>query len=718
MKTSKISRRTFLKAAGLTGTALFVGLYFPTSAEEAEIATADAVAASDIELNAWIHIGTNGRVTLFSHRAEMGQGAYQAIPQIIAEELEVDLADIKIRFAPGNRQKYGNQVTGGSSTVSSSYMNLLQLGASAREMLISAAASSWKVPKSECYAQSGHVLHRPSGKKVHYGELVGVAAKLEVPKDVVLKKRADYKLIGKPLHRQDTPLKTNGKAVFGLDFKLPGMLYAVVERNPRLRGKLVRFDASAALQVPGVKKVFKIQTGVYETFRDGVAVVADNTWAAMRGRKALKIEWDDSGFDHVSTAQIYQQQKELVKSKEGLFAKKQGDPDAILASASNKLDIVYETPYQSHCAMEPLNCVAYYQPDKLELWGPMQAPEWIQDYMMAQFKLPKEKVIVNLTFLGGGFGRKALMDYPHEACLISKEMGVPVQVVWTREDDITQGPHRAGVTYRCQGAVENGQMSALKFTMAGQNVSHWQGGSKTEANGNTTEGFLAPYFKTIKNVSFADVLFETPIPNTWWRSVYASTNAFAYESFLNEMAHLAGDDPLEFRRNYLLEEREQRLLTKMAKVTEWENRKKGDGLGIAVAECFGTTVGQVVKVSKTQNGRIKIDKVWAIVGCGWYVNPDIIHAQVEGSILMALGASTTHKITFNDGLVEQRNFYDYPMPRINDMPNVEIHIMENNEKACGIGEAGLPPFAPALTEAIYDLTGKRIRKLPFNLNMF
>ncbi|MCE7054276.1 molybdopterin-dependent oxidoreductase [Algoriphagus sp. AGSA1] len=715
MSSTSLSRRNFLRTTGLSGSALFLGLYFPSNAKGGKFISIQREVVEDIEMNAWIHIDTGGKVTLFTHRAEMGQGAYQSVPQIIAEELEVDMNDISIRFAPGNRKKYGNQVTGGSSTISGSYLNLLKLGASAREMLISAAAIKWNVPLSDCYAQSGHVVHRSTDKKLNFGELVIEASRLELP-DVPLKKRADYKLIGKPLPRKDTPLKTNGEAVFGLDFKLPGMLYAVVERNPRLRGKLVSFDASEALKVPGVKKVFKIQTGVYQTFRDGVAVVAENTWSAIQGRKALKIEWDDTGFEHVNTADIYTQQKELLANSEGLIAIKQGEPDTILSTSSGKLDVVYETPYQSHSAMEPLNCVAYYQPDKLEIWGPLQAPEWIQDYMMAQFNLPQEKVIVNLTFLGGGFGRKALMDYPHEASLISKETGTPVQIVWTREDDMTQGPYRAGVSYRCEGAIAEGQLSALKFRMAGQNVAHWQGGAKTEANGNTTEGFLAKYFKGITHVSFSDIPFETPIPITWWRSVYASTNGFAYESFMNEMAHAAKIDPLDFRRGLLKDEREQRLLDKMVVVSDWKNRKKGSGFGLAITECFSTTVGQIVKVSKAEEGKIKIDQVWAVVDCGWYVNPDIIRAQVEGSILMAFGAAISHEITFKNGLVEQRNFYDYVIPRINDMPPIEVHIMENEEKACGIGEAALPPFAPALTEAIYDLTGKRIRKLPFDLN--
>jgi isoquinoline 1-oxidoreductase beta subunit len=705
MSTNDISRRSFLRAAGLTGTALFVGVYFSSNAKEADIASGDAVAASNIELNAWVHIDTNGKVTIFTHRAEMGQGAYQSVPQIVAEELEVNLSDINIRFAPGNSKKYGNQTTGGSSTIRGSYKNLLKLGASAREMLITAAAAKWSVQAADCYAEAGHVIHRPSGKKFHYGELVEV-----------LKQRSAYKLIGKPLHRQDTPLKTNGTAVFGLDKKLPGMLYAVVERNPRLRGKLKSFDASAALKVPGVKKVFKIQMGVFQTLRDGVAVVANSTWAAMQGRKALKIEWDDSGFEHVNTNTIYQRQNELLKNEEGLSAKKQGDPDKILTDTNQKIDVVYETPYQSHSAMEPLNCVANFQGDKIEIWGPIQAPEWVQEFISGAFKVPKENVVVNMTFLGGGFGRKAFTDYPHEACLISKEAEAPVQVIWTREDDTTQGPFRAGISYRFQGGIKDGKIAALKFKMAGQNIGHWMGAPKDKANDSTTEGFLAPYYNSIKDISFADVPFELPIPNVWWRSVYASTNGFAYESAINELAHLAGKDLLDFRREYLKDERCQKLIDKLEEVSGWKTKKKGDGYGVAITECFATTVGQIAKVSRKPNGTIHIDKVWAVVDCGWYVNPDIIKAQVEGSVVMALGAATTHEITFKDGLPVQKNFYNYPMPRIAETPEVEVHIMDNNEDAGGVGEPGLPPFAPALTEAIFDLTGKRIRKLPFDMN--
>jgi len=716
MSTKEVSRRDFLRLSGIAGTALCLGFYYPASAGESEIINASGAAAENIELNAWIHISTDGKVTIFNHRAEMGQGSYQSVPQIVAEELEVELKDVNIVFAPGNKEKYGNQITGGSSTIRGSYKNLLQLGATARVMLVSVAAARWGVPTTACHAESGHVLHTASGRKFHYGQLVEDAKKLDAPKEVTLKNKTDYKLIRKPLHRQDTPIKTNGAAIFGLDKKLPGMLYAAVERNPRLRGVVKSFDATAALKVPGVQKVFKVRMGVFTTYREGVAIVANSTWAALQGKKALTVEWDDTGFEHVNTEDIYKRQLEGLKTSEGISFRKQGDVDAAIAAGGKTLDVTYQTPYQSHSAMEPLNCVAHYQQDKLEIWGPIQAPEWVQEFVARELQMPKEKVTVNMTFLGGGFGRKAFMDYPHEAAVISKEINAPVQVVWTREDDATQGPYRPGMSYRCQGALNNGNITALKFRMTGQNTDTWQAGKRAEvANESTAESFLVPYYESIKNISFAEVPFETPIPPMWWRSVYASTNGFAYESFLDEMAHAAGKDPLAIRRAYLKDERCQQLINKLEEVSGWKNRKKNEGYGVAITECFSSTVGQVVKVSKGTDGKIKIDQVWAVMDCGWYVNPDIIQAQVEGSIVMALGAATIHEITFKDGLVEQRNFYDYKMPRITDIPPIKVFIMENDADAGGVGEPGLPAFAPALTNAIFDLTGKRIRKLPFNL---
>ena len=697
------------------GALLSLGFYVPAAGAEATIVKTTEAEGFGVELNAWIHIDTSGKVTIFSHRAEMGQGVYQAIPQIIAEELEVNLDDVNITFAKGDNKKYGNQVTGGSSSVRTTYKNLLKLSATAREMLIEAAANRWKVSRGECYAEGGHVFHTPSKRKYHYGELVVDASKLQAPEQVTLKKRSEYKLIGKPLRRQDTRMKTNGTAIFGLDKEIPGMLYAVVERNPRLRGVVKSFDDTDVLKVPGVKRVFKVRMGVFSTYREGVAVVADSPWQAMQGRKALRVTWDDTGFEHQNTALIYSRQAEALKNNEGLSFKTQGDVNTILNSAPNKIDVVYQTPYQQHACMEPLNCVAHWQGDKVEIWGPIQAPDWVQDYISKEMNLPRENVIVNMTFLGGGFGRKAFMDYPHEATVISKVIGAPVQVIWTREDDMTQGPYRPGISYRCEGVVANGEISAFKVKMAGQNNDHWRGGAKDKPNRSTSEGLLKPYFDSIKNLSIQDITFETPIPTMWWRSVYASTNGFAYESFLDELAVAAGKDPLEFRRSYLKDERVQKLIDRMQEVSGWKKRKKGDGFGVAITECFNSTVGQVVKVSKQSSGGVKIDRVWAVMDCGWYVNPDTIQAQVEGSIVMALGAATMHEITFEDGLTVQKNFYAYPMPRIYDIPPIEVYIMENDADAGGVGEPGLPAFAPALTNAIFDLTGKRIRKLPFDL---
>lgn len=713
-----ISRRNFIRLSGMSGAALTIGFSLPSFGNEAldELITIDAAESSGLELNAWVSIDTGGKVTLMSHRAEMGQGAYQAIPQMIAEELEVDLDKVSIVFAPGNDRKYGSQITGGSSTVRSAYKNLMRMGASAREMLIEAAAKKWNVAASECYAENGFIIHRASGKKFGYGELVEDASRLQPPKDVKLKDPKDYKIIRKPLKRQDMPLKTNGSAVFGIDKKIPGMLYAVVERNPRFLGKVKSFDDTATKAVAGVKHVLKVEMNVFATKREGVAVVADSLWAALQGRKALKVEWDDSGFEHVSTESLYTRMREDLK-KPGYSQRSGGDFETAFSKAAKKLEAVYETPYESHSCMEPLNCIAHVHDDVCEIWGPIQGPDWIQRDLSQKLGLKPENVIVNMTFLGGGFGRKAFTDYPHEAAVISKEIKAPVQVVWTREDDMTQGPFRPGAVYECKGGLSaNGNITSLKAKMAAQNMGHqWPGADKTSFNDSTTEGFLEGYFESIPHYSFSDIPTESPVPVMWWRSVYSSTNGFAYESFMDELAVEAGKDPLDFRRRYL-GERYQELINTLEEKTNWKARKKNEGWGVAITECFKSIVGEAVKVSKGADGKIKIDKVVAVMDCGWYVNPDTVRAQVEGSIVMALGAAIKHATDFEAGKAVQQNFNNYKMPRISDIPSIEVYIMENDEKAGGVGEPGLPPFAPALCNAIFDLTGKRIRKLPFNMD--
>lgn len=717
-KTKHISRRNFIKMTSLSGAALTIGFSLPAfgKAGEDEILSAETAETMGVELNAWVSIDTSGKVTIMSHRAEMGQGAFQAIPQMIAEELEVNLDQVNILFAPGNGAKYGSQITGGSSTVRTAYKRLMRMGASAREMLIEAAAKKWNVNASDCYAENGMVIHRPSGKKAGYGELVQDASKLQPPKEVKLKSPKDYKILRKPLIRQDMKLKTNGAAIFGMDKKLPGMLYAVVERNPRFLGKVKSFDDIATKAVPGVKHVFKVQMDVFAHKRDGVAVVADSIWAAMQGRKVLKVEWDDSGFEHVSTAQLFARMREDLK-KPGLSQRTGGNAEAAFQKADKKIEAVYETPYESHSCMEPINCIAHVHDDKCEIWGPIQGPDWIQGDISEKLGLKPENVTVNMTFLGGGFGRKAFTDYTYEAAIISKEIKAPVQVVWTREDDMTQGPFRPGAVYECKGGLnQNGSLVSFQAKLAGQNMDHqWPGADSATYNGNTSEGFLEGYFERIPNYSFADVPTESHIPVMWWRSVYSSTNAFAYESFIDELAHAAEKDPLDFRRSYL-GERYQQLINTLEEKTNWKARKKNEGWGVAVTECFSSIVGEAVKVSKGVDGKLKIEKVVAVMDCGWYVNPDTIRAQVEGSIVMALGAAIKHKTDFEGGKAVQQNFNTYKMPKISDIPQIEVHIMENEEKPGGVGEPGLPPFAPALTNAIFDLTGKRIRTLPFSMD--
>ncbi len=717
-KEKTISRKYFLRMTAMSGAALTIGFYFPALAKGAEkILTASAADEMGIELTAWISIDKAGNVTVLNHRSEMGQGSFQAVPQMIAEELEVSLEKIKILFAPGHQGKYGSQLTGGSSTVRGAYKTLLRTGATAREMLIEAAAKKWGVNKDECFAENGEVIHRHTNKKFGYGELVEEAAKLTPPKNVKLKERHNYKIVGKPVPRPDTPMKVNGKAEFGLDKKLPGMLYAVVERNPRFHGKVKSFDDTAAKKIAGVKHVITVKMPVFASTREGVAVIADTLWGAMEARKLLKVEWDDSGFEHVSTEQLYARMKEDL-NKPGLSQRTGGNVNAVFEKAGKDkvIEAIYETPYESHSCMEPLTCTAHFHDNQLEVWGPIQAPDWIQSDLMQRFNLPAENVTVNMTFLGGGFGRKAFMDYTTEAALISKEINAPVQVVWTREDDMTQGPFRPGAVYECKAVLNNGRISAFAAKMAAQNMNHqWSPNpDKSAYNDSTTEGFLETYFQSLPHYSFADIPTESPIPVMWWRSVYSSTNGFAYESFMDELATTAAKDPLEFRMNHFSDERYRLLAEKLREVSGWDSKGKNEGYGAAITECFRSIVGQVVKVSKRDN-KLKIDKVWAVMDCGWYVNPDTIRAQVEGSIVMALGAATVHETHFADGKAVETNFHQYRMPRISDTPEIEVHIMENDEKPGGVGEPGLPPFAPALCNAIFDLTGKRIRKLPFNL---
>lgn len=710
------SRRAFLRQAGLSGIALTIGCYWPALGKSiGQIIHADDAKDAATELMAWISIDAAGKVTIFNHRSEMGQGTWQSIPQIIAEELEVEMDQVTVRFAPANSQKYGPQPQEGSFSIRGWYQQLLRVGATAREMLIEAAARQWKVNTSECYAENGQIIHRATGKRLSYGALVKDAAQIKPPQEVKLKDRKDYKIIGKPLHRNDTMSKTNGAAVFGLDKKLPGMLYAVVERNPRFRGKVKSFDDTAVRSVSGVKHVFKVQRAVFGLMYEGVAVVATSLWIANKARKLLKVEWDDGGFEHLDSEQLY------TRMREDLYKPLPSDTfEAALKHTAATIEALYEMPYQSHSCMEPLNCVADVKENSVEIWGPIQEANWIQADLSERLHIPAEHITVNMTFLGGGFGRKAFPDYPLEAALISKEIKAPVQVMWTREDDMSAGPFRSGALYRCRGGVDaQKRISAFQIISAAQGFGHGQdedaAPQPVTLNTGEVAGLASDYYQSIPHYSFGNIPTKSPIPTMWWRAPVANIDAFACESFIDELAHLASQDPLEFRRKHLTSQRYQALVSKLADISNWSSRSKNDGWGVAITECFGSMVGQVVKVSRRADKGIRIDKVFALIDCGWYVNPDIIRAQMEGSIIMALGATINHATHFKDGKAVESNFHNYPMPRINEIPKIEVHIMENDEKPGGVGEPGLPAFAPALCNAIFDLTEKRIRKVPFRL---
>lgn len=712
-----LSRRAFLRQAGLSGIALTIGCYWPAAGKNTNgIIHIDEAEDTATELMTWISIDDTGKVTIFNHRSEMGQGTWQAIPQIIAEELEVNLDEVSIRFAPANPQKYGPQPQDGSFSIRGWYQQLLQVGASAREMLVEAAAKQWSVGTTECYAENGHVVHRSTGRKLGYGALVKDAAQLKPPQKVKLKERKDYKVIGRSLHRKDIALKTNGAAVFGLDKKLPGMLYAVVERSPRFRGKVKSFDDAATRSVGGVKHVVKVQRAVFGLMYEGVAVVADTLWAAMQGRKLLKVEWNDDGFEHLDSEQL------LTRMQEDLYKPLPSDVfETALKNSSATIESIYEMPYQSHSCMEPLNCTADVKENSIEIWGPIQEANWIQADLSERLNIPVENVTVNMTFLGGGFGRKAFPDYPLEAALISKAVKAPVQVMWTREDDMTMGPFRAGAVYRCRGGVDaQKKIAAFQIISAAQSMGPGQDTDATPQpvteNQGRVPGLASDYFESIPHYSFGVLPIRSPIPTMWWRAPGANIDAFACESFIDELAHLAQQDPLEFRKKHLGSQRYQALVNKLEAISNWRSRRKNDGWGVAITECFGGMVGQVVKVSR-QDKKIRIDKVFALIDCGWYVNPDIIRAQLEGSIVMALGAAVNHATHFSEGKAVEKNFNTYAMPRIQEIPEIEAHIMENDEKAGGVGEPGLPAFAPALCNAIFDLTGKRIRKVPFKLEV-
>jgi isoquinoline 1-oxidoreductase beta subunit len=700
----KSSRRNFLKASALTGGGLVIGFTLPGAQRFAE-------AATEFKPNAYLRVGADNRVTVIVGLSEMGQGVHTAIPMLVAEELDADWSRVRVEQAPVDEAFtnpiFHTQATGGSTSVNGHWEPMRKAGAAAREMLVAAAAAGWKVDPSECRTERSTVIHK-SGKKLTYGQLAARAAKQPVPKEPKLKNAADFKILGQPLKRLDTPYKVNGSGKYGMDVRLPGMLTAVMARPPVPGGKAVSVDDSKAKKVKGVRQVIQIP--------QGVAVLADGYWPAKKGRDALVIKWDNGPNAGLSSEGVTKMLTAATQ-QEGKVARNEGNVGAV--SAAKTLEAVYEAPYLAHACMEPMNATAWVKKDSIEIWAGTQSQGPNQGILSHVGSVDPKKVKVNTMLLGGGFGRRFAPDFTIGATLLSKISGKPVKLVYSREDDMRGYFYRpASVTRFSAGLDASANPMSFTARVASPSIMEASGFMKLPPDGVDSFGVEGvkdvPYDFPNLRVEYSR---QEPGVQIWfWRSVGHSQNIFFSESFVDELAHAAGKDPFEFRRALLGKApRHKGVLELAAEKAGWGSPlPQGVHRGIAVAQSFGSYVAEVAEVSIGADGRPKVHRVVAAVDCGEIVNPEIIRRQVESAIVYGLTAALYGKITFKDGAVEQGNFDTYPMLRVNEMPKVEVHIIKSTAHATGMGEPGLPPLAPAVTAAIFKATGKRIRKLPID----
>ncbi|PYQ24652.1 MAG: twin-arginine translocation pathway signal protein [Acidobacteria bacterium] len=705
---SALARRDFLKVGAAAGGGLVLGFHLPFREAVAE------AAGTPFAPNAFIRIGADDLVTVVVGKAEMGQGVYTALSMLVAEDLEADWSKMRVESAPVdpayNHTGFGMQMTGGSTSVWSSWYQMRKAGATAKATLIAAAAATWKVDASTLRAEKGFVIHDASGRRLSFGALAGTAATMTPPKDVVLKDAKDFKIVGKPMRRLDTPEKVNGQARFGLDVTVPGMLVALIQRPPVFGGKAVKVDDTKAKAVPGVVAIGQPSFGV--------VVVAKGFWAAKKGRDALQVQWDDGPNPALSTDALREEFRALAKTP-GAVAKKEGDAAAALAGAAKKLEAEYEVPYLAHAMMEPLNCVVDLRPDSCEIWTGTQFQTMDRAAAAEVAGLKPEQVQIHTTLLGGGFGRRATprSDFIREAVEIAKSVKAPVKVMSTREDDIKGGFYRPMWHDRIAAGLDaSGKPVAWTHTIVGQSIlagTPFEGMVKDGIDGASVEG-AADLAYAVPNL-YVDLHSPRPgVPVLWWRSVGHSHTAFVVESFIDELAHAAGKDPFEYRRGLLAHHpRHKGVLELAAAKAGWgKPLPAGRGRGIAVHESFGSFVAQVAEVSMSPRGQVKVHRVVAAVDCGQYVNPDTIAAQIEGGVAFGLSAALHGQITLKGGRVVQSNFHDYEVLRLNEMPEVEVHILPSGEKPGGVGEPGVPPVAPAVANAVFALTGSRVRRLP------
>jgi isoquinoline 1-oxidoreductase subunit beta len=710
-ESSLLARRDFLKIASAITGGLWISAYVP------ELAAYPAQDAGKFQFvpNAFVRIAADETVTIIANHSEMGQGVYTSIPMLLNEELEADWSKIQVESAPVdpayNHTVYGIQMTGGSSTTPSEWERLRKMGAMARLMLVSAAAQKWNVPASSCHVENGFVIHTASNRRASYGSLAAAASQLKPPTDIPLKDPKQFTLVGKSKRRLDTPSKVNGTAQFGLDVRLPGMLYAVVARPPVFGGKVVTVDAAEALKIPGVRAVEQIPSGV--------AIVAERFWSAKQAREKVKITWDDGPNASLSTTQMLADFSRQSASP-GIVAKKVGDPTSALSGAAKTITAEYDVPYLAHCMMEPLNCVVDLRADSCELWTGSQFETIDRANAAKTAGLPPEKVKLNTTLLGGGFGRRAnpASDFVIEAVNVAKVAKAPVKVVWTREDDLAGGWYRPMWHDRFAAGLDaQGNPVAWTHTIVGQSIMAGtpfaQFGIKNGVDSASVEG-AADILYGIPNLQ---VDLHSPtigVPVQWWRSVGHSHTGFSVEGFFDEVAHAGGKDPYELRRKLLANQPRMSAVLQLAgeKAGWGKPLPAGRGRGIATHFSFDTYVAQVIEASVEKDGTVHVHRVVCAVDCGRVINPDIVKAQMEGGIVFGLTAALKTEITLENGRVQQHNFYDYPMLRMNESPEIEVHIVPSENAPTGVGEPSVPPVAPALTNAIFAATGKRVRRLP------
>lgn len=744
----EVNRREFIKASGIVGTGLVIGVSQagcsslgapPTPNNEADV----------LQPNAWLEITSDNRIIFTLDRVEMGQGTFTGLGTLVAEELDVEPESIEMVFASVdnvyNNNVYGLQMTGGSTSIVSSWKILRQAGAAARQMLIEAASERWDVDDDDIETENGFCLHRKSNRKASYGDLASLASEQRVPRKYDLKKRENFKYIGKHNKRLDTPAKVFGAADYGIDVELPNMHFAVLSRCPVYGGKAISYNEDVVRALSGVVEVLSVP--------NGIAIVAKSYWQARKAQGQLKVRWDEGDLRGFSSEKGMNFYKRRAESDKGQVIRKEGSGNNDFDEADSIIEAEFEFPYLAHATMEPQNCTAVVSDTHCEVWAPTQAPDVAQIVAIQETGLSHGDVKINTTYLGGGFGRRLTQDFVAEAVSIARVVDYPVKLVWSREEDTQHDLYRPAFYHKMRAAIEDGELTGWDHTTVGPRLMVWYAKSASAAilpNGspkpliNFLNNFASKRYENyhgiyesllmlpedespyegakdlpydIDDIQLNYVYADPGIPVTFWRSVGHSHNAFVIETFIDEIASKLNQDSYRFRRELLDdEERHRAVLDKVAQISGWDKRSEETFKGIACHKSFGSYVAQVVEL-EANGANFEIKKVYCVVDCGTVVNPDVVHMQMESGIIYGLTAALYGEITFSHGAVQQSNFHDYQPLRMNETPEIEVVIMPSEENPTGVGEPGLPPIAPALANALFQATKKRQRKLPLDLSV-